>query len=200
MQAFLFDYDGVITPGVDVKIPAERLARNAGVSVDEASGAIVEIWNGYSTGKSSFDEAWAGIEGYLGKKISGDKRDIWFKWKDLTPIPSMLTFVKELKTKGYPVGLVSNVFQETADIIRQNGGYDSFDFTILSCEVGARKPDRKIYELAMDKLEGIDKSKVVFLDDRQHAIDGAREFGLHAIHVVDRDDAIKEVYRLLNKG
>ncbi len=199
MKAFLFDYDGVITPGVDVKIPAKRLANNANVTIDKASEAITEIWDGYSTGKLSFEETWINIEKQLGKKISTDKRDIWFGWKDLTPIPFMLTFVVELKTRGYPVGLLSNVFQETADVIRLNGGYDRFDFTILSCEVGVRKPDRKIYEIAMNKLEGIDKSEVVFLDDRQHAIDGAKEFGLQTIHVLNQEDAIKEVYQLLNQ-
>lgn len=197
IKAFIFDYDGVMTPGVDVNIPTERLAKNADVSVDEATKAVVGIWGAYSTGELSFEEAWIKIEQQLGKEVPAEKRDIWFGWKDLTPISSMLTFVDELKSKGYPIGLLSNVFQEIADIIRQNGGYDRFDFTILSCEVGARKPDRKIYELAMEKLKGIDKNEVVFLDDRQHAIDGAKDFGLNTIHVTSREDAIKEVYELI---
>ena len=197
IKAFLFDYDGVITQGVDVKVPSERLAENLGISIEEATNSLVSIWDGYSVGELSMEEMWKGIENHLGKKISSDKRDIWFGWDELTPIPFMLKFVGDLKSKGYPVGLVSNVFLETADIIRQNGGYDSFDFTVLSCEVGARKPDQKIYEYAMEKLNGINTSEVVFLDDRQHSIDGAREFGLNTIHVINHENAMKEVYSLI---
>lgn len=197
IKAFLFDYDGVITPGVDVKLPAERLAKNVGISIDEASDMIMAIWDGYSTGRLSADRVWDIIETQLGKKVSAEDRNIWHTWDELKPIPFMIEFVEELKSKGYRIGLLSNVFQETADVIRQNGGYKNFDFTILSYEVGAKKPDSKIYECAMQKLEGINVQEVVFLDDRQQCIDGAKDFCLNTVHVTNHQNAIEEVTRLI---
>lgn len=197
IKAFLFDYDGVITPGVDVRLPAGRLAKNIGVSIDDASNAIMNTWDGYSTGRLSVTKAWDSIETQLGKKVPNEQRNIWHTWDELKPIPFMLEFVEELQSKGYRVGLISNVFKETADLIRQNGVYNKFDFTILSYEVGAKKPDPKIYECAMQKLEGVNVNEVVFLDDRQHCIDGAKDFGLNTIHVTSHQNAIEEVRRLL---
>lgn len=200
IKAFLFDYDGVITKGVDVNIPAERLATNADISVDEAISAIKLIWNDYSTGIISKNDMWNIIEVKLGKQIPNNNRDIWFDWKDLQPIKSMIEVIEKLKAKGYPVGLLSNVFQETADLIRLNGGYDSFDFTILSSEVGARKPDPSIYQYAMQHLSGIEPNEVMFFDDRQHCIDGASEFGLNTYLVTNHTDAVLEVNRITNKN
>jgi len=69
IKAFLFDYDGVITQGVDVKVPSERLAENLGISIEEATNSLVSIWDGYSVGELSMEEMWKGIENHLGKKF-----------------------------------------------------------------------------------------------------------------------------------
>lgn len=197
IKAFLFDYDGVITKGVDVKLPSRRLASNLGISVEKADGLIRDVWNKYSVGGISVDEIWRDIETKLGRKVPADKRNIWHTWEELRPLPFMLELVQELRKKGCPVGLLSNVFKETADSIRAHGGYDSFDFTILSCEAKVRKPDPEIYALAMEKLPGIKPEEVLFLDDREHCIRGAQSFGLQTIHVTDHQQAIERVRDLI---
>lgn len=197
IKAFLFDYDGVISQGVDVTLPAKRLAHNVGVTEASAVEIIKSIWDDYSTGRSTSDEVWKNIEDQLDAKVPEDKRDIWHTWDELKPLPFMLDFVEELQSKGYPVGLLSNVFKETADIICSNHGYDSFSFTILSCDAGYRKPDPKIYRLAMEKLPGIKTDEVLFLDDREHCILGAKDFGLQTIHVTDHMVAIEQVRHLI---
>ncbi|MDB5160336.1 MAG: hypothetical protein JWO99_599 [Candidatus Saccharibacteria bacterium] len=196
IKAFLFDYDGVMTAGVQDGVPASRLAEQLGVSPEKASEWIATIWNPYSTGAMSDEEAWFEIEKQYGKPISPDQRDIWYKWKELTPLPEMVELVEELKTKGYAVGLLSNVFPVTAQLVREHGGYEGFDFVVLSCEAGARKPDPKVYETALAQLKGIDASEVIFLDDRERCIVGAEELGISGIHVTDHGRAIKEVREL----
>lgn len=198
IKAFLFDYDGVISQGVDVKLPAKRLARNIGISEAKATELIKSIWDDYSTGRSSSYEVWNSIENQLATKIPDEKRDIWHTWDELTPLPYMLDFVRELRSNGYQVGLLSNVFKETADMIRENGGYDSFDFTILSCDVGARKPEREVYSAAMKKLPSIQPGEVLFLDDREHCIKGGQEFGLQTIHVTNQKKAIGQIASLIS--
>ena len=198
IKAFLFDYDGVISQGVDVTLPAKRLAHNVGVTEASAVEIIKSIWDDYSTGKSTSDEIWESIESQLGSKVPTDKRDIWHTWDELKPLPFMLDFVNELQSKGYPVGLVSNVFKETADMIRKNHGYESFSFTILSCDTGYRKPDHEIYRLAMEKLPDTNPDEVLFLDDREHCILGAKDFGLQTIHVTDPMAATEQVRRFIN--
>ena len=53
---------------------------------------------------------------------------------------------------------------------------------MLSCEVGATKPDKKMYQAIVDLLEA-DPDECVFVDDRTVNLVGAEEFGIHAIHM-----------------
>jgi epoxide hydrolase-like predicted phosphatase len=196
IKAFLFDYDGVMTTGVQDGVPASRLADKIGVTQEKASEWIATIWNPYSTGAMSDEDAWFEIEKQYGKPISPEQRDIWYKWEELMPLLEMIELVKELKTKGYTVGLLSNVFPVTAQLIRENGGYQGFDFIVLSCEAGARKPDPKVYETALAQLKDVDVSEVIFLDDRERCIEGAEKLGIKGIHVTDHGKAIEEVHQL----
>lgn len=197
MKAFLFDYDGVITAGVGDKIPATRLARNIGISLETASELIVSIWDELSTGKISEEAAWQKMEAQHGSPIAAEHRDIWYTWEELTPLPQMLSLVRMLREKGYPVGVASNVLPPTARLIKDRGGYDDFDFLILSYEVGARKPKPAVYAAAMAQLPGVLPGEVVFLDDREPCVAGAEAFGLRAIHVTDHQQAIEAIQQIL---
>ena len=199
IKAFLFDYDGVITSGVKDDIPATRLARNLGVNFEQASEWIVSIWDGFSTGKLSEQKAWQKIEEQYGMPITNEQRDIWYAWDELKPLEEMVELVQLVKSKGYHVGLLSNVLPVSARLIREHGGYEGFDFLTLSCEVGARKPDSKVYETALANLQGIKPEEIVFLDDRESCTTAASQLGMIAIQVNDHKKAIEQVHTIVNK-
>ena len=67
-----------------------------------------------------------------------------------------------------------------------------FSVFIASAEVGLRKPDPKIYELAVQRLDEFDRQKggsgakaadVVFLDDIGENLKAAKDVGMHTIRV-----------------
>lgn len=197
IKAILFDYDGVMTAGVEDGIPSRRLAKELGITYEKASEWIMNAWDEYSTGRATEEETWNTIESQYGQPIGPSQRDIWYTWEELTPLPEMVDLVKQVKAAGYKVGIVSNVFQQTADIIRAGGGYDGFDFVVLSYEVGARKPEAKIYEEALSHLEGLAPDEVLFLDDRERGTLGAEALGIQTIHVTNHAEAINEVQKLI---
>jgi len=200
IKAFLFDYDGVITAGCGDGVPAARLSKNLGVSVEQAAQWIVSIWDGYSTGRLSDEAAWKDIEAKYGKPITAAQRDIWYDWEDLTPLPEMTALVQRLRAAGYPVGVVSNVIPPTAALIREHGGYDGFDFVLLSYKVGVRKPDAKMYEAALAKLGGLEPEEVVYLDDREPLTSAASKLGLQTIFVDDHAHAISMILALVGSS
>ena len=68
-----------------------------------------------------------------------------------------------------------------------------FDVFIASAEVGMRKPDKKIYELALKKLDevnrqqggnGLEAEDVIFLDDIGENLKTAKEMGMQTIKVL----------------
>ncbi|WP_370965660.1 HAD-IA family hydrolase [Amycolatopsis sp. cg9] len=61
------------------------------------------------------------------------------------------------------------------------------------------KPDPRIYELTCTRL-GVGPEEMVFLDDVEPNIAGAREAGIHAIHYRDNAQAITEIEAVLRSG
>jgi putative hydrolase of the HAD superfamily len=64
--------------------------------------------------------------------------------------------------------------------LKQFGLLEEFAAFFSSCYVGLRKPDRKIYQLALDVLQS-DPEETVFVDDRAENADAAASLGIHAI-------------------
>lgn len=177
----LFDYGGVMN-----SLPANgnisfRLAEVTGLEKEEAFSLIKDVWTPYSKGVISEREVWSHIENKSKKSIPQSKRGIWNKWQDAMPSAEMLQLIAELKADGYAVGLVSNSFPPTAEDIRKNNGYSMFDFTVISCDVGFVKPEKEIYEIALDKLGKIKPEEVIFIDDQERCIEGARNVGLRVV-------------------
>ncbi len=69
---------------------------------------------------------------------------------------------------------------------------EHFDVILESSVVGVRKPDRRFYQLACERV-GVDATGVVFLDDLGINLKPAREMGMHTIKVADPDAAITEL-------
>jgi putative hydrolase of the HAD superfamily len=61
---------------------------------------------------------------------------------------------------------------------------DLFSAFFSSCYLGVRKPDARIYEIALDVMQAAPATSL-FVDDREENVEGARALGIHAIHVTD---------------
>lgn len=73
------------------------------------------------------------------------------------------------------------------------------DDIVYSHEVGLKKPDPAIYELAQRRL-GVEPHEVVFLDDVAANVDAAREAGWHAVLHVSTPASIAELDRIIAAG
>jgi epoxide hydrolase-like predicted phosphatase len=197
IKAFLFDYGGVMTDGGRGTEVTNRLADNLDISIESAGELINLGWRDYIKGKVDEAGFWGQLQAKHGP-ISAKQRDIWNSWQDMTMRPDMYELVQSLKTRGYQVGLLSNAFAVTAQEIRDNGGYDAFDFTVISCAVGLAKPDREIYELALKHFDSMSAEEVVFLDDQERCLLPAREMGMQTILVDNPEQAIRDVEALIS--
>ena len=197
IKAFLFDNGGVMTSGGAGNELAERLATNLGINDVEAWTLLKPVFVEYIKAKITEPELWRIVEKHYGGPISVDKRDIWNKWDSMRVQPAMVELVNNLKKSGYKVGMLSNVIPNTEKEVRKNGGYDPFEFLVLSCEVGYAKPEIEIYDIAMKHLEGIKPEEVVFLDDQEVCLEPAKAMGMKTILVKSSNQAIHEVKELI---
>lgn len=182
IKAFLFDYGGVMTaPEIGATSPSERLAQTLGIGTHDAWQLLRPGWNKLLRGQITEEALWANIEKLLGKPIKKSDRAIWNKWDQMKPLSEMIELLQRLKGRGYTIGLLSNVPMHTATDIRGHGGYDSFDFSVLSYEVGYAKPEIEIYQAALTKLSGMQPQEIVFVDDRKPLLEPAQKLGMHTI-------------------
>ncbi|GAB3405193.1 HAD family hydrolase [Flindersiella endophytica] len=72
-----------------------------------------------------------------------------------------------------------------------------FDPIVYSHEVGMRKPDPRIYALTCELL-GVEPQEVVFLDDTQMSVDGARAAGMHAVLHTSTPASIRAIDELVS--
>ncbi|WP_194914262.1 HAD family hydrolase [Catenulispora rubra] len=100
----------------------------------------------------------------------------------LKPDEEMIAAMRALRAADVPVAIVSNSLGDDA-----YAGYDLTelaDTSVISGEVGVRKPSRAIYELACTRL-GVEPSECVMIDDLEHNLQGAARLGIIGLHHTD---------------
>ncbi|MEV0052389.1 HAD family phosphatase [Saccharopolyspora shandongensis] len=91
--------------------------------------------------------------------------------------PAMLDLVRRLRDCGVRTALLSNSWGNNYPWELLDG---LFECTVISGEVGLRKPDPRIYELTLDRL-GLTAGEAVFVDDGAPNVAAAERLGLHAV-------------------
>ncbi|HYA77760.1 MAG TPA: HAD family hydrolase [Verrucomicrobiae bacterium] len=98
--------------------------------------------------------------------------------------PQAVTVLEFLQEK-YKTGLISNLsFSECAwDLLKTNNLKNLFDFIIISGDVNIRKPNPKIFKIALDSL-GVPACEAIFIGDTLETdIEGAINTGMIPIHI-----------------
>jgi putative hydrolase of the HAD superfamily len=95
----------------------------------------------------------------------------------MRPDPEMFALAEDLRDVGVRVALLSNSWGNTYPRERIDA---LFDPVVISGEVGLRKPLAPIYELTLERL-GLQAERVVFVDDAEPNVLGARAVGMRAL-------------------
>jgi HAD superfamily hydrolase (TIGR01509 family) len=111
-------------------------------------------------------------------------RDSFFVYNDVFDV------VKDLKEKGYIVGILSNHTVDWMNFI-----VDKFhlldvyqkELIITSQEVECEKPQPKIYQILLDRLhqvvsKDINPEEIVFVDDKIANVKAAEAMGIRGVH------------------
>lgn len=92
----------------------------------------------------------------------------------------MLDLIRELRQSGIRTSLLSNSWG-ARDGYPRHLFDELFDDVVISGEVGMRKPEERIFQLALTRL-GLPAAECVFVDDVEGNIVAAQAFGLRAVH------------------
>jgi putative hydrolase of the HAD superfamily len=109
------------------------------------------------------------------------------------PRPKMANAINRIREAGLrTAALTNNWLRSDDDGPRPDDNPLGFDVVVESSIVGLRKPDPRIYELALERLE-VAAGATVFLDDLGINLKPARAMGMTTIKVTDPDRALDDL-------
>ena len=96
----------------------------------------------------------------------------------------LLDFLEKKRDNGSKIAIISNVAQYhfEAEFWSKLSGVEReiFDAVVISGEVGVRKPDVRIFEIAFDWL-GVEPRNSVMIDDSPENVEVARSLGARGV-------------------
>ena len=109
------------------------------------------------------------------------------------PIQPVIKILSKLKGSGYPLVGLSNWSDETFQTVRYKYEFlDWFDDIIISGAVKLVKPDPRIFELLLHRINRPAET-CVLIDDSHANIDVARQLGMQTIHFQSAEQLVGEL-------
>ncbi len=195
IKAVIFDLGNVLV-NYDVEKAARRFSAASGLTTREIWKRffLSRFEQAFTRGEISTREFHRTACKTLGVSIPlATFRHYWndIFWEN----PGMDRLLSRLK-KHYPLYLISNTNALHFNHIKKHFKLlRHFKRKFPSHEVGARKPDLRIYRRVLKKI-GLRPEETVFIDDMKSFIRGARKAGMRAIHFKGRPALLKALRKL----
>ena len=194
IKAVLFDIGGVM-----IYDPDEQIYRTISQAMDrdykKTRPKAEELLPDLEIGKISEREYFIRLTKVLGIPF----RELYVKlWNSATENfelnEGVFKIARELKN-NYKIGIISNTNKTHVDYFKSTHWIKIFNPVILSSDVGAKKPDRKVYEIAIKKLD-LAAGECVFVDNLLKHIRAAKRFGMKGILFKDAQQLRCELKKL----
>lgn len=189
-----FDLGNIIV-SFDPKVAIANLVGRFGLDGEHARTCLYEsgYQEEYEKGRLTCDQFAEAVRKQIGIHPSQmSNRDLLDASCDMfTPIESMAETVAKVAKKGTRYGVLSNTCVSHWDWIANRTWQVSqiaWPHRIVSYEVGAMKPDPRIYAAA-ETLAGVEPTRILFLDDKQENIDAAVQRGWNAVQCFGGESA-----------
>ncbi len=195
--AVVFDIGGVLELTPDVGFGRLWEAR-LGLPAGEMDQRMRDVWRGGSIGTITLDGVHQAIRDRLGldeQQLAEYMASLWREYLG-TANTELIEYARRLRPR-YRTGILSNSFVGAREREQAAYGFEELvDEIVYSHEAGMSKPDPDIYALVCARLN-VRPEEMVFLDDVDMNVAGAREAGIHAVHYRDNTQAIEEIEKLI---
>lgn len=196
IKVVLFDLGGVIVR-TEFQTPRQQLADRLGIDYDDLSKLVFDSDTSVraSIGEISSEEHWISVIQRLRRPAEERQsiRDEFFAGDIVDR--TLVAYIRSLRPR-YKTGIISNAWGDLRDFIVREKFDDAFDKMIISAEVGAMKPEPKIFQIALEQF-GVKPKEAVFVDDFYVNIEGCEKVGIRGIHFKDPETTLQQLKELL---
>jgi len=99
----------------------------------------------------------------------------------VVPVPGAAETIAALRERGLKTGLITVCSEDVPRLWAETDFHGLFDAEVFSASVGLRKPDPRIYRLALDEL-GVEPAEAMFVGDGANdELGGAERVGMTAV-------------------
>ena len=152
-KLFMREYPGIFLKGKEVYMPSYL--------------GLMNYRLGVSLNVCELDSCWDDIK----KKTD----NYWL------PFDGVKEVLVELKQNSISLGVISNWDCTARDVLRAAGLIDFFDHLVISCEVDCIKPDRRIFDIALDQAKIPARDCLYVGDNYYDDALGSRKVGMAAL-------------------
>jgi putative hydrolase of the HAD superfamily len=177
ITTLILDADGVL---INSESFSETLARDYDVDHDKEKEFFTTKFQDCLIGKADLKKSIAPYIASFGWKGTVDEfLDYWFT-AGHSINEEFIAYVQKLRKSGIYVVLATNQEKYRTQYMLEHMGFaDAFDKVYSSAHLGLKKPAVEFFAKVIDDM-GVPKDEVLFWDDDQQNIDGAREYGIQA--------------------
>jgi epoxide hydrolase-like predicted phosphatase len=206
IEAVVSDFGGVLTSPLfesfaafqrSSGIPVEALGPAIGaIAARQGANPLFEL----ETGRMSEAEFLRELSQQLSRDLDHPVELHGFAERylgQLEPNRAMIELMRELRDRGYRMAICTNNIREWEDLWRAKLPVEEiFDVVVDSSREGTRKPERRIYEITLERL-AVAAEQAVLVDDVEMNCEAARELGMSAVWFRDTEQAIAEIRSVL---
>ena len=181
-RALLFDLDGTLAETDSLHLPTwVDVLRPYGIEVDE------EFYKERISGRSNskiVEDLLPDVSAEDGRELA-DAKEAKFRERagGLEPLPGLVDFMQEAKSRGLALALVANAPEENVEaILLALELSDFFDDVVLSDEVGSVKPDPAPYRAALERL-GVAPEEALAFEDSTSGVASAVGAGVPTVGI-----------------
>ena len=197
IKTIFFDIGGVL-----IDIHPERTYQYLSDSADVEVSMVKESfpWDAhdqYERGIMNNEDWFITYKESLPQPCCLKKSDFWNAWKLLLGEEKNTVNILEALNKQYSIWLLSNTNpKHIQDEIEKRYLFPSLvNGAVYSFDVGVRKPEKEIYEIAMQRANA-NPQECLFIDDLLENIQAAKQIGIEGIHFISSEQLKQELVRL----
>jgi len=193
IKTILFDLGNVIVP-FDVKRAYVRMAELCGYQAEEVSARIraTGLVTPYEKGQIETEPFIRGLSAALKVDITRQKFCDWWNGVFIQETLVRESLLEDLRTRHRLLALSNTnpihfaMLKQAYPLLRH------FDDYVLSYQVGAAKPEAKIYQEAIARAQ-CDPTECFFTDDLAVNIEAARSHGMDAVQFLSEEQLEREL-------
>ena len=201
IKAVVFDFGGVMTTSTMPQRVIE-LAKEKGVDWEVFRRGFEAHRLDYDAGRITLAEMYGLIWGDAGLSVDAETTAAFMAADDRSWCyrnERTLAWMKALKARGFGIGILTNMAPRFAREHFESVFADFIavaDAMVISGDEGIVKPQREIYDLLRGRI-GLPAESLLFVDDVERNVAGARAAGWRALRFVTNDQVEADFERAL---